>query len=253
MLDLWYAIKGVIMIGKLKTVALDAADHRALAHFYRDLFDGEVPSEDDDWAVVTTPDGWRLGFQPAPDHVPPRWPSQDAPQQIHLDMQVPDKDAARARAESLGATHAGGGDRWHVMLDPAGHPFCLSETEQTEPIKMFGANVDCPDPKALAAFYGELLGMDLKYEGDEGGVGMAWIGDDSSALRNVLFQGVADYSAPQWPDPAHPQQLHFDVTVADIDVAEEQVLKIGAEKRPGGGDDFRVYVDPAGHPFCLVW
>ena len=53
--------------------------------------------------------------------------------------------------------------------------------------------------------------MDLKYEGDEGGAGMAWVGNDAPASGNVLFQGVRDYAAPRWPDPAHPQQLHLDV------------------------------------------
>jgi hypothetical protein len=64
---------------------------------------------------------------------------------------------------------------------------------------------------------------------------------------------VADYNRPQWPDPAHPQQCHLDVTVTDIDDAESGALKLGATRLTGGGDDFRVYADPAGHPFCLCW
>ncbi|WP_460652926.1 VOC family protein [Kribbella endophytica] len=56
--------------------------------------------------------------------------------------------------------------------------------------------------------------------------------------------------APRWPDPAYPQQLHLDVSVADLEVAEADVLAHGATKlRDSGG--FRVYADPAGHPFCL--
>jgi hypothetical protein len=57
-------------------------------------------------------------------------------------------------------------------------------------------------------------------------------------------------AAPRWPDPAYPQQLHLDVSVADLDLAEADVLACGATKlRDSGG--FRVYADPAGHPFCL--
>ncbi len=240
-------------IGSLRAVAFDAADHRGLARFYVGLTGGTEIDADDDWVTVETPDGWRFGFQPAPDHVPPQWPSQAAPQQMHVDFQVPDIDAAAARAEELGATRIGGGETWHVMADPAGHPFCLSRNEQSEPVRVFGVNIDAPDPTGLATFYQELLGMDLKYAGDEGEAGMAWIGNDGAGLGNVLIQGVRDYTAPRWPDPAYPQQLHLDIEVADVDEAEARALKIGATRLPGEGADWRVYADPAGHPFCLVW
>ena len=48
-------------------------------------------------------------------------------------------------------------------------------------------------------------------------------------------------------------QFHLDVRVADVEEAEPKVLALGARKLPGGGGDFRVYADPVGHPFCLVW
>jgi hypothetical protein len=41
--------------------------------------------------------------------------------------------------------------------------------------------------------------------------------------------------------------------VADVEEAEPKVLALGARRLPGEGGDFRVYADPAGHPFCLVW
>jgi hypothetical protein len=48
---------------------------------------------------------------------------------------------------------------------------------------------------------------------------------------------------------------HIDTMVEDLDKAEEQVLRIGATKsevQPSEDDNFRVYLDPAGHPFCLT-
>jgi hypothetical protein len=63
-------------------------------------------------------------------------------------------------------------------------------------------------------------------------------------------------SPPRWPDPAFPQQLHLDIEVDDIAEAEPPVLALGATLLVGGGgtnSGFRVYADPAGHPFCLVW
>jgi catechol 2,3-dioxygenase-like lactoylglutathione lyase family enzyme/predicted enzyme related to lactoylglutathione lyase len=239
------------MIGKLRCVAFDAPGHRALAEFYAALLDGEVRWDDDIWTSIRTADDWRLGFQPAPDHRRPTWPSQELPQQLHLDIQVPDVAEAARRAESLGAERAGGegeGDepKLIVMTDPAGHPFCLCANDQDEPVRLFGVCVDCPDPAALSAFYATLLGLEVRYRGDDG----AWLGGDGP-LANVTFQRVDGYQAPDWPDPARPQQVHLDVTVDDLDTAERQLLGAGGRPLPGSGDNWRVYSDPAGHPLCL--
>jgi len=77
------------------------------------------------------------------------------------------------------------------------------------------------------------------------------IGQDGS--QPVLFQQVGEYRAPRWPDPAYPQQFHLDVTVEDVDVAEAAVLTLGATSLSSAGENWRVYADPAGKPFCLCW
>ncbi|KAF0846932.1 hypothetical protein FNL39_104354 [Nocardia caishijiensis] len=67
-------------------------------------------------------------FNGSPVTGPPSWPGQDVPQQSHLDLGVEDLDAAEKFAVGIGAVradHQPGGDRWRVLLDPAGHPFCL--------------------------------------------------------------------------------------------------------------------------------
>lgn len=51
----------------------------------------------------------------------------------------------------------------------------------------------------------------------------------------LLFQQAAGYQAPQWPTPAHPQKLHLEVSVDDIEAAEAQVLALGASRLPGEG------------------
>jgi catechol 2,3-dioxygenase-like lactoylglutathione lyase family enzyme len=245
------------MIGTLRNVAFDAPDHRALARFYTDLLGGEELGDSDEWTVIRTADGWRVGFQPVTGHRASSWPSQELPQQLHIDFQVPDVAAAALRAESLGAARASGSDggerddggpKLVVMTDPAGHPFCLCASEQDEPIRVFGACIDCPDPAALARFYAALVGMEIRYEGDDG----AWLAGANPAA-NLTFQAVADYNPPRWPDPAYPQQMHLDVFVDDVDAADQQVIGLGASHLPGSGDNWRVYADPAGHPFCLVF
>ncbi len=108
--------------------------------------------------------------------------------------------------------------------------------------------IDCPDPRALAAFYSELLGMHVVRNDDD----WVTIRTDSDAPA-ISFQKAPDLRPPSWPDPARPQQFHLDVAVEDIELAEKRALALGATRLDGAGEDFRVYADPAGHPFCLVW
>src|SRR5258708_38497485 len=77
------------------------------------------------------------------------------------------------------------------------------------------------------------------------------IGEDGA--QPVMFQQITEYHAPRWPDPAHPQQFHLDVTVDDVDAAEAAVLKLGATSLSSGGVSWRGYPGPAGQPFCLCW
>ncbi len=109
--------------------------------------------------------------------------------------------------------------------------------------------LDCPDPHALAAFYGEVLGMQITVDSDDWVV----IGRDPGA-REVAFQRVDVWVPPRWPDPQHPQQIHLDIRVEDVDRAEKAVIELGAHRLPAERESgFRVFSDPAGHPFCLVF
>jgi catechol-2,3-dioxygenase len=235
------------MIGELKTVVLDARDIAGLSAFYTSLAGWRQAYADDEWITITTDDGWRIGLQSAPDHVPPRWPDPAAPQQAHLDFRVPDVAVATERAVALGATLLRKNERWNTVADPAGHPFDLCLNADDPKTTLMAVMVDCPDAKELSVFYAELLGKPITYEGE----GMAMIGQEGA--RPIMFQQIEDYRAPQWPDPAHPQQFHFDITVADIEAGERAALEIGATRLPGEGDNWRVYADPAGKPFCLLW
>jgi hypothetical protein len=109
-------------------IVFDAADLAAESTFWAGLLDGTVDAEDD-WHTVRVDGRPHLGFQLAPDHVPPDWPDGQ-PQQIHLDLYVDDVPAAHDRAIGLGARLLQAGDLdaaegFQVYADPAGHPFCL--------------------------------------------------------------------------------------------------------------------------------
>ena len=116
---------------------------------------------------------------------------------------------------------------------------------EVEGTKVFAVTVDTADAPALGRFYSGLLGLDMTYEGPEG----VLIGTEG---QQVMFQQVAELQRPRWPDPTYPQQMHLDITVDDADEAERAALALGAERLPGDGENWRVYADPHGHPFCLL-
>jgi predicted enzyme related to lactoylglutathione lyase len=105
--------------------------------------------------------------------------------------------------------------------------------------------LDCPDAGALATFYGAMLDWKVTVSPD-------WAEARADYGQCVCFQQVEGYTPPEWPGQKVPQQMHLDVVVDDLDAAEAAVLELGATKHGHQpGTSFRVFLDPAGHPFCL--
>ncbi|MGV0778547.1 VOC family protein [Mycolicibacterium elephantis] len=109
--------------------------------------------------------------------------------------------------------------------------------------------VDCREPRALANFYAQLLGGTVT-EKDH-----TWVVLTDPAGRRLAFQLSPEHEPPTFPDPRGSQQFHLDIAVDDADAAERDVLALGATRVTDavGEDKFRVFRDPAGHTFCLVW
>jgi hypothetical protein len=111
-------------------VVLDAPNVRELAGFYSELLGWEISNESEEDASMAPVDGVAyLAIQRSRDYVRPTWPASPDAQQmmLHLDFEVTDLGAATAHALELGAELAAlqPQDNVRVMLDPAGHPFCL--------------------------------------------------------------------------------------------------------------------------------
>ncbi|HEX5533264.1 MAG TPA: VOC family protein [Actinomycetales bacterium] len=105
--------------------------------------------------------------------------------------------------------------------------------------------IDCPDPEALARFYAELLDWKVETSSD-------WADIRAENGNCISFQKVEGFRPPEWPNQDMPQQMHLDVIVDDLDAGEAAVLALGATKHAHQpGTSFRVFLDPAGHPFCL--
>ena len=112
-----------------------------------------------------------------------------------------------------------------------------------------GIALECRDPRKLAAFYSAVTGWPMVFESRD------WISlgppDASGPAWHLSFQRSAGHQPPTWPDDASSMQVHLHFRVENADLAEVAVLALGATKlttSPG----YRVYADPAGHPFCLV-
>jgi predicted enzyme related to lactoylglutathione lyase len=112
-------------------VALDAPDGPALAHFYERLLGWTIFTESPGWTTLAPSKdaGYNLAFMTEEKYVRPVWPAEDGQQQMsmHLDIEVDDLEAAVAYAVEVGAELASyqPQETVRVMLDPAGHPFCL--------------------------------------------------------------------------------------------------------------------------------
>lgn len=107
--------------------------------------------------------------------------------------------------------------------------------------------LDCPDPPALAEFYRAIVGGEIvRVEHD-------WVRLRPETGSDIAFQLAPDHVAPDWPGGGQ-QQAHLDFDVPDLNEGERAVLAVGARKavhQPQPAD-WRVFLDPAGHLFCLV-
>ncbi|WP_132877690.1 VOC family protein [Tamaricihabitans halophyticus] len=111
--------------------------------------------------------------------------------------------------------------------------------------------VDCPAPWELADFYAKLLGWEsaITAGSDDEWVQLA----NPDGGMDLAFQYAADYQPPTWPAGPRPQMLHLDFAVRDLDAAQQHAVAVGAKPVDGPVESptFRVFLDPAGHPFCL--
>ena len=115
-------------LATLKMVTLDSTDARRDAAFWSAVLGWDVAAVEDEYAMLTGPGGVALGLGTLADHEAPGWPNEHGSKQFHFDLAVDDLDAAATEIVGLGATlpDEQPGETWRVLLDPSGHPFCLT-------------------------------------------------------------------------------------------------------------------------------
>ena len=115
--------------------------------------------------------------------------------------------------------------------------------------------LDCDNPIELADFYSKITGWPVEPLGDFPPEDVTWLELlDDKGFTKMAFQLIENYQKPTWPTGGLPQQAHMDFHAKDLDIAEKQLLEIGAVKAEYQPklDRFRIYLDLAGHPFCIV-
>lgn len=114
----------------------------------------------------------------------------------------------------------------------------------------WGVVLDSDDGVALAHFYADLLGWRVFSEGRGG----AAVAPSETAGYNLAFETEPHYARPVWPTVAGQPQMsmHLDIEVDDLDEGVAHALACGAELAEFQPQEtVRVFLDPAGHPFCL--
>jgi catechol 2,3-dioxygenase-like lactoylglutathione lyase family enzyme len=113
---------------RLGAVSVDCPDPAGLADFYKNVLGLNVMFSSADFVALQGA-GVLLTFERVPDHHRPTWPVGPVSKQLHLDLAVADLDTEESRILALGATKAEvqpNPDKWRVLIDPAGHPFCIT-------------------------------------------------------------------------------------------------------------------------------
>jgi hypothetical protein len=109
---------------------------------------------------------------------------------------------------------------------------------------------DAADLAAESSFWAGVLEGTVVAEDD-------WHSVRVDGKRQVAVQLAPNHVPPDWPDGSPPQQMHLDLWVDDFPSAHDRVMSLGAKVlKPADAnsdDNFQVYADPAGHPFCLCW
>ena len=116
--------------------------------------------------------------------------------------------------------------------------------------------LDCDKPVELAHFYSKITGHKVQpFDEGETAETCEWLELlDDAGFTAMAFQKIENYQKPTWPTGGLPQQAHMDFHAKDLDIAEKQLLEIGAVKAEFQPKPhrFRIFLDLAGHPFCIV-
>jgi predicted enzyme related to lactoylglutathione lyase len=247
---------------RLNHVTFACDDSRSLAEFWAAVLGYETEPSDDD--CFARGDGPELFFKKMP-----KSPTIELP--IHLDVNVPDREAEVRRIVGLGAkiveTKTSDAGELHetftVMRDPEGNGFCVQGPDarrpnpyvgnitfsSAEPRRVLGpfwsAALDWPEQEIPADFLQMLRDADVDVD-REFYAYYAAMKSDGSRPR-LLFQRREKSRAEHYP-------IHLDFRADDRDAEIARLLQIGAtveQTKTASDRTWTVMRDPEGNPFCI--
>jgi predicted enzyme related to lactoylglutathione lyase len=117
----------------LNMVNLDSGNPREHTEFYAKALGWKIAMLEDDYGMLTSDSGMAIGFGRVDNYTRPEWPDPEGKKRYHLDLNVDDLRSAEKELVALGAEIAEwqpNAERWTVMLDPQGQPFCIVPTQK---------------------------------------------------------------------------------------------------------------------------
>ena len=247
---------------RLLSITFSCSDPERLAEFWATLLDYEAAPAGESW-MATDPrgEGTRLRFNRMEK-------SETIEVPIHLDINVPDREAELDRILQLGGrlveTRSDSigdfSETWTVMRDPEGNGFCIQSPPKTPPHRYIGnVTFSSAEPRQLGAFWAEALGWPEEE-------------DDQDFLQQLRDAGVADrdlsFYVTRPPNSGRPRFLfqrreksrpasypiHLDFRTDDREAEVERLERAGAavvEMKKGLNVTFTILRDPEGNPFCV--
>jgi len=248
---------------RLLNITFSCSDPERLAEFWGTLLDYEAAPAGDSWSA-TDPrgEGTRLRFNRMEK-------SETIEVPIHLDINVPDREAelnrilqlggqlVETRSDSIGSFS----ETWTVMRDPEGNGFCIQSPPKTPPHRYIGnVTFSCAEPRQLGAFWAEALGWPEE-ETDEGFMQqLRDAGVDERELGGVYVTRPPDGGRPRFlfqrREKSRPASypIHLDFGTDDREAEVERLVRAGAsvvETKEGANLTFTILRDPEGNPFCV--
>jgi predicted enzyme related to lactoylglutathione lyase len=248
---------------RLLNITFSCNDPERLAEFWGTLLDYEAASAGDSW-IATDPrgEGTRLLFNRME-----KSGTIEVP--IHVDVNVPDREAELTRILQLGGrfveTRSDSigdfSETWTVMRDPEGNGFCIQSPPKTPPHRYIGnVTFSCAEPRQLGAFWAEALGWPEE-ETDEGflqqlrdaGVaerdlsGVYVTRPPNAGRPRFLFQRREKSRPASYP-------IHMDFGTDDREAEVKRLVRAGAsvvETKEGANLTFTILRDPEENPFCV--
>jgi len=204
---------------------MDAYDD-ALGPFWAAAIGGELRPGELGAAEIVGPPGGGLVLEPASE---PR----SVKHRVHFDIYSRTLEELEAR----GATRLEAFPRWTVMADPGGGEFCAFLREEPPAYRLHGIAVDCADPVAIAAWWGERFGVEAH---DNDGAGWHTLeGIPGNPVTTMDFATVPEAKSGR-------NRIRWDVR-ADPDALVAAGARVLGES--AGGIEL---ADPEGNEFLVV-